>query len=148
MDTGIYSGLDIAKYVINRCKNYGKPVSNLHLQKILYFLQGEYFNATNTWLIKDDFLAWQYGPVLQDVYDEYSWYYSSLIYEDYDIQLTCVNKEIIDSIIDEKRKKTAGQLVEESHKIGGAWQSCHNGLKSTVIPKDLIKNEFYKVKVR
>ena len=139
----MYSGIEIAKYVINRCNEKGKPISNLYLQKILYFIQSEYKQKTNEWLISDDFLAWPYGPVLQEVYDEYSWYYSSRISEYYDdVDLQDVNTSIIDEIIDDKRKKTAGQLVEASHKEGGAWKRTFNGSRTTVIPKELIEIEF------
>lgn len=136
-------GLDVAKYVVDKCCREGRSLTNLHLQKVLYFVQGEYYQITGNWLIEDDFLAWQYGPVLQSVYDEYSWYYSSRITETYnDISIEGSIRGIIDPIIEERRKKTAGALVEESHRIGGAWYRSYNGLKSTIIPKSLIAEEF------
>ena len=102
----MYSGIEVAKYAINRCNEKGKPISNLYLQKILYFIQSEYKQKTNEWLISDDFLAWPYGSVLKDVYDEYNWYYSSRRSEYYDdVDLQDANTDIVDEIIDDKRKK-------------------------------------------
>lgn len=136
-------GIDVAKYVVDKCCKEGRSLTNLHLQKVLYFVQGEFYRATKKWLIEDDFLAWKYGPVLQSVYDEYSWYYSSRITETYsDIAVEESIKKIIDPIIKERRDKTAGALVEESHRAGGAWQRSYDGSKSTIIPKSLIAEEF------
>lgn len=135
-------GLDIAKYIVDKCYREGKPVTNLHLQKILYFVQGEYYRQTKKFLIEDDFLAWQYGPVLREVYDEYSWYYSSRIYESYSIEIPEDIRSIIDPIIEEKRNKPAGALVNETHKLGSAWSKCYDKNKKTVIPRDLIKADF------
>ena len=135
-------GLDVAKYIIDKCYREGKTVTNLHLQKILYFVQGEYYKKTKKFLIDDNFLAWKYGPVLKDVYEEYSWYYSSRIYESHSIDIPQEVKDIIDPVIEEKRNKTAGALVNETHKPGGAWDQCYDGNKRTIIPRELIKADF------
>lgn len=135
-------GLKVARYIVEKCYRDGKPITNLHLQKILYFVQGEYYHATGEFLIDDDFLAWQYGPVLREVYDEYSWHYSSRIYETYDVKIDEDILTVIDPIIEAKRRKTAGALVNESHKPGGAWDQVYDENKETIIPKRLIKQEF------
>lgn len=138
----MYSGLDIARYIIDKCYNSGKPITNLQLQKILYFVQGEYYKKTGNFLIDDDFLAWQYGPVLGDVYHEYSWYCSSRIYEEHNVDIPEDVCKIIDPVIKKRRNQTAGKLVSESHKDGGAWEKYYDGFKSTVIPKRAIAKEF------
>ncbi len=135
-------GLDVARYIVDKCYRNDKPITNLHLQKILYFVQGEYYRKTGELLIDDDFLAWQYGPVIQEVYDEYSWHYSSRIYETYDLDIDEEITEVIDPIIEAKRRKTAGALVNESHKPGGAWDQVYDEDKKTVIPKELIRKDF------
>ena len=135
-------GLDVAKYIVDKCYREGKPITNLHLQKVLYFVQGEYFRQTGQFLIDEDFLAWQYGPVLKDVYEEFRWYYSSRIYETHSINICQEIRDIIDPIIEERRNKTAGMLVNESHKPGGAWHKTYDGSKQTIIPKSRIQEEF------
>lgn len=136
-------GLDVAKYIVDKCCKEGKAITNLHLQKILYFVQGEYFHQTGKFLIEDDFLAWKYGPVLNDVYEEYRWYYSARIYETHDeIEISQYDRDIIDPVIEEKRSKTVGKLIAESHKTNGAWDRCYNGDKNTIISKMDIKKDF------
>ena len=35
----MYTAQEVARYVVNKCATEGHPISNLQLQKILYFLQ-------------------------------------------------------------------------------------------------------------
>ena len=42
----MYSALDIAKYIIDYSYDRNNSVSNLRLQKILYFVQAEFLVAT------------------------------------------------------------------------------------------------------
>ena len=37
-----YSAVELSKYIITKCAKENKPISNLQLQKILYFIQKEY----------------------------------------------------------------------------------------------------------
>lgn len=69
-----YTAREIAHYVIDTCTRDGRAISNLQLQKILYFVQLEYCKQAGSLLFADEFEAWQYGPVLPDVYDEYSFF--------------------------------------------------------------------------
>lgn len=36
----MYDALTIAMYIIDKCFKEGEPVTNLRLQKLLYFIQG------------------------------------------------------------------------------------------------------------
>ena len=38
----VYSALLVAKYIIRGCAERGKSISNLKIQKILYFVQAEF----------------------------------------------------------------------------------------------------------
>ena len=62
-----YDALEVAKYVINKCTVENYPVSNLQLQKILYFLQKKYLIQQGRRLFKDAIEAWQFGPVVSEV---------------------------------------------------------------------------------
>ena len=66
-----YDALDVAKYIITRCYEQGNPISNLKLQKILYFLWADFYRETRRYLFFDDICAWQLGPVVPKVYYEY-----------------------------------------------------------------------------
>lgn len=46
-------------------------ISNLKLQKLLYYAQGIHLAVTGEILFEEDVLAWKSGPVVQEVYDMY-----------------------------------------------------------------------------
>lgn len=64
------SALDVANYVVNLCIEEHKPVSNLQLQKILYYIQ-RYYLYSNKPLFEDDFIALAFGPAILEVYNRY-----------------------------------------------------------------------------
>jgi uncharacterized phage-associated protein len=70
-DFELQSPMAIANFVINFAKAQGKPVSNLQLQKILYFIQTAFLVEQDHAIIRGKFSRWQYGPVLQEVYSSY-----------------------------------------------------------------------------
>lgn len=74
--------MDIADYIIYKANKLGKPVSNLQIQKIMYFLHAIFLvnSDGDKKLISDEqFERWDYGPVSPSVYSEYSRYGSNRI---------------------------------------------------------------------
>ena len=41
-----YTALEIAKYIISTCSKKNRPISNLKLQKLLYFVQAAFLSMT------------------------------------------------------------------------------------------------------
>lgn len=127
--------LDLAKYIIIKSNEFKTPISNLQLQKILYFINLVYLKRTNRFLIDKDesFYAWRHGTVNEDVYREYSIYGGDKIpIPKHKLSLTNKtdedNEKITDElvgIIDEKIKKFASLdpwlLVYFNHQEHGAW---------------------------
>lgn len=65
--------MDVADLIIELANKQGKPVSNLKLQKVMYFLNVQSLLEKGTPLITDyKFEKWDYGPVIHSVYSEYS----------------------------------------------------------------------------
>lgn len=69
-----YSAIDIAKYVINYEIDQGRTVTNLRLQKLLYFVQAKVLMETEYPCFNDVMEAWEYGPVVPAVYKEFCRY--------------------------------------------------------------------------
>lgn len=66
------NALDIAKYIIHQYWRNGEPITNLKLQKILYYVQGYVSKRCNEPAYPQRIYNWPYGPVVQDVYFEYN----------------------------------------------------------------------------
>ncbi|RAX57409.1 hypothetical protein CCZ01_06110 [Helicobacter monodelphidis] len=135
------SALELAKYILNKSD---KELSNLELQKTLYFTELDYIENFNEHLIADDFEAWQYGPVVREVYGEYRNYGANSIDKPEKETLLGLDEkklEVINQSIEKCNKKSYWKLVEESHRDGGAWKKSFKEGKKEIISKALIKQE-------
>ncbi|PHU39764.1 hypothetical protein CSX00_09375 [Pseudobutyrivibrio ruminis] len=136
----MYNAIDLAKYIVTECYSKENPISNLQLQKILYFVQRDF-------LLRDDiaFLesieAWQFGPVVPVVYYHFCGYGAMPITDKYSVNISEEDKTYIDKIVDEKSTMNPWDLVAETHKPNGAWEKVYdNGAGNhNVISIELIK---------
>lgn len=141
----LYSATDIADYMIKKCNDEKCPITNLQVQKILYFLQKEYLQNENKPLFSDNIQAWQFGPVVPEVYYKYCALGAMPITRRYnnEVAIDFDDLEKINPIIIEKRAKYPWDLVKETHKSGGAWETVYNQGKGNqnVIPIELIRTK-------
>ena len=72
-----YSAFDLARYVLKKCIDEDHPISNLQLQKILYYIQECFLKEKDRKAFSEPIEAWQFGPVIPKVYDEYCIYGST-----------------------------------------------------------------------
>ncbi len=103
----MYSAMQIVHYIIDLCNRVGRPVSNLEIQKILYFLQVYYMRVHDgAALFTDDIYAWTYGPVVPEVYYTYNGYGGSIIRNSYDVSDIAENdsRDLRDVILRLKQK--------------------------------------------
>ena len=71
----IFKALDIARKILSRVDvEHGDTISNLKLQKLLYYVQGFHLASFGRALFEEDMIAWTYGPVVPEVYDAYKKY--------------------------------------------------------------------------
>ena len=139
----MYDVLDVSRYVINYSNEKGYGVSNLKLQKLLYFVQAYFLvmkKSNESCLEKRCFSqaieAWDFGPVVPESYHEFklfgasnipsiSSYISSEIV-DGNIKLNklqfsddCISaddRNKINAVIDMFKDYSASALVELTHK--------------------------------
>lgn len=77
---GKYSAGDVAKYFIDLSKEatidegVAEGITNLKLQKMLYFAQAAHLALYDSKLFNEDIKAWKYGPVVEPVYRTYRGY--------------------------------------------------------------------------
>ena len=137
----MYKAMELSTYIVSKCIKEDCPISNLQLQKILYYIQKAFLDRGDR-AFSDNIEAWQFGPVVPNVYDHYCGYgampisFSSIKYD-----VAKEDKQLIDSIVESNRVLAPWDLVEETHKKGGAWDKTYkNGSGShEVIPTELIK---------
>jgi len=73
---------NVAIYIIQFAHDHGSSISNLKLQKLLYYAQGWHLALYNKPLFSDRIEAWVYGSVVPTVYRKYQKYSYKNINED------------------------------------------------------------------
>lgn len=63
--------MDCADYIIDYSLKCNFKITNLQLQKALYCFAAEYIRLTNKYPYDKKILAWNYGPTILNVYQEY-----------------------------------------------------------------------------
>ena len=75
----MYDVIDVAGHVINRCNSRGCGISNLKLQKVLYFIQAYFLMEKGRPCFREAIEAWNFGPVVPAAYNEFKQYGSTWI---------------------------------------------------------------------
>ena len=64
------SARDVAAYFIQKSSEVNEnDLTNLKLQKILFYTQAEHLHQRDVALFADPIEAWKYGPLVADVYN-------------------------------------------------------------------------------
>lgn len=77
---------DVADYFLAFANETGDPITNLKLQKLVYYAQAWHLANYSKPLFDDDFEAWVHGPVIRNLYFSYNKYGPSVIKSDLKIQ--------------------------------------------------------------
>lgn len=118
---------EVAEYFLSKVNSeYGDCISNLKLQKLVYYAQGFVLAITGKTLFNEDLLAWQHGPVVRSLYDEYKGYGADSItipQEFHFPHLSANNEliEILDDVYDVYGQFSAWKLRDLSHLPGSPW---------------------------
>ena len=119
-------------------------VSNLKLQKILYFIQAKFLVEKNTPCFSEKIEAWTFGPVIPEVYQQYKIFGNAHIpcvdVQD-DFKISEQDKALMDNMVDKCSKFTASQLVEITHRQT-PWKKAYKSYQNNEITQLSIKGCF------
>lgn len=157
---GLYCVDDIARYIINYSNKRGYSISNLKLQKLLYFVQANFLTSYDGIPCFDEKIeAWDFGPVVPQVYREYREYGSGSIspithvlrrsatglgyvrMRFSDDFIDDDDKELIDEMIEYGAPYTASQLVDITHNQA-PWKRAYMRSFNNEITKESIYEYF------
>lgn len=71
----------------------GDLISNLKVQKLLYYAQGLHLAMYNEPLFKESIVKWQYGPVVKEVYNAFKEYGANAIPVNENFDYSIFNKK-------------------------------------------------------
>lgn len=153
------NSLDIANLITSKI-----DCTHLKLQKLLYFFYEIYIKKYDDVPFKEKLMAWQHGPVIEEVYQQYKKYGSNSIGEKVEDDHVLINKDdefklsvysrfkqtssfhrylsVLEETLDNYGKYDAWQLVDLTHRTGAPWDIVTNGgaYLNRVISEDVVKN--------
>ena len=138
----MYDVMNLSEYIITKCIKENHLINSMQLQYILYYIQKAFLIEKGKLAFSDDIRVKAWGPAISSVYDRYCGYGTMpIFFSPAKYNVAKEDKQLIDSIVESKRVLAPWDLVEETHKKGGAWDKTYkNGSGShEVIPTELIK---------
>jgi uncharacterized phage-associated protein len=157
----MYEARKICNYLLTRYDAETYDLTNLRLNKLLYFIHGWSLASRTRGLVRNHFEAWKLGPVVKPVFDTFKVFGEKRIrtlaeHLDYssgekrpisfdDIALADV--EVIASVFESYARYTTSELVALTHEVGGPWHVVYTAWAndnrlSPRIPDDLIRSYF------
>ena len=137
-----YNALDIAKKIVCRTDvEHGDSVTNLKLQKLLYYMQGFHLAFFGVPLFNEAIEAWTYGPVVPVVFQEFKRFKKRDINPaNYHATLTLTDEQqqMFDMVYQEYNQFSAVALMNMTHNEG-PWKNHDIG---DVIPNEEMREFF------
>lgn len=156
-DTAPYDCRIVANTFLAIAAKDGKSLTNLHIQKYVYFAQGYYYADFKKPLVEEMFQAWKYGPVIPGLYEEFKHFKGSAIselYQAYDpvekvVFVPLVNKDdrrFLKKIYNLFKDVSAIDLSKMSHEKDGPWDKVYvENNQSKEIPLEFMAEYFSKL---
>lgn len=144
--------LGIALEFVDRGMKQSLPITQMKLQKMLYFAQGIHLVTNNLEPMFDDkFQAWQYGPVIPIIYHEYKLYgnrpimdtdwVSSVSKKSHEIENSTMKS--IDVAWNVTKEISAVKLSNWTHAQDSPWKKYYiPGVNDIIIPNEDIAQYF------
>ena len=129
-----YDSRSVTNFILDLCDTHGFKVSNMGLNKIIFFAHSDLIVSQEQALVKTTFEAWQHGPVLPVIYHEFKRFADQPIksrakklckftgdkvvagYEEL-VHL----REFLNDCVSVYGRMSASKLRALSHEKGGAW---------------------------
>ena len=157
-EVNILSPMDVAKYIIAEFYSKDKEIdegvsegiSNLKLQKLLYFCQAFSLAKLDKPMFSGDIYAWQYGPVVKEVYEAYKEYKNNPLpkpeSERHSITIADEYKKVIDKVLQTFGGYSAIRLMNITHSHKQPWKKFEGDIKKgkrdIVIPQKEIQKYY------
>lgn len=127
----------VANFVLDVADDLGLPVSNLSLNKITYFLHGNFLAKFDKPLIDAKIEAWDFGPVFREIYHEFKGFKAGHITtrakrlnlvsgekEVFPWTFPPEEKALLKELAETYLRIKPGRLVDISHVRDGPWHQA------------------------
>ncbi len=157
----MHSARSIANSFLKIAEQSGKNLTNMQLQKLVYFAHGWHLALTGEPLLTDAVKAWNFGPVIPPLYNSLKMFGNGIVTE----PIKRRNPETGEvSVVEEKESEYVQRLLKRvweayghmngsqmsylTHQPGTPWDITWREEKFSVIPNELIKENFLSLKTK
>lgn len=161
-NTMSYKVLDVCRHVINYSNECDYGISNLKLQKVLYFIQAYSLikKKDHTPCFDEKIEAWNFGPVVPEAYYEYKQYGSGdiptiksfIMFDKDDIwnskrvkfddtAISDTDKSLINKVVDKFADYSGTDLVSLTHRQS-PWIDSYSSYQNNEITVETIREYF------
>ena len=161
-----YDSKAVANYLLKKAESEGKALTPLQLIKLVYFAYGWHLAITGKPLLREHIQAWQWGPVVPDLYHEFKRFgggpitshakdFDWLDGDGFDVTIpqlpedesTAATRAVLDRVWTLYSKFSGGQLMAMTHQTDTPWDIVWNKeggkeRRNTEIRDELLKDYF------
>lgn len=156
----MHSARAIANRFLEIAQSEGKQLTNMQLQKLVYFAHGWHLALTGKPLLTDAVKAWNFGPVIPPLYNSLKVFGNGLVTEPImrknqvpgeppvvvEETLSPYEEQLLRRVWQVYGHMTGSQMSYLTHQPGTPWETVWNEEKFSVIPDELIKEHFLLLK--
>lgn len=132
---------DIARYFLTLTdEESGDAISNLKLQKLVYYAQGFHLALHSKPLFNESIEAWMHGPVIPELYHHYKEHGATPIPKPMDLDFSVYSdevKELLDEVYMVYGQYSAWKLRELTHDEP-TWKNNYQSLDKTISHQEMI----------
>lgn len=155
-----YSAKAIANEFIKLAKKDEKSLTQMKIQKLVYISHGYCLAILNKPLIDDEIQAWQYGPIIPQLYNEFKVFgkneIDTLAYNfELDDEFNIIKdipkvdeedtqiKELINAVWEKYKDYTGPNLSNLTHRKNTPWDKTYkSGYLNMTIDNEIIKEHY------
>lgn len=144
--------IDVANFFLSAIDDdAGDLISNLKMQKLVYYAQGIHLAMFDKPLFDEDVRAWEHGPVVESLYHEFKKFGSSAIEPDFknsDLDIFSEEqKEMLKDVYDTFGQFSAWRLRDMTHQEKPWVETTKRGkIKGGIISQDIM-NDYFKTQL-
>lgn len=134
----------VASHLLNIANRENVPLTPLKLMKLVYLCEGWSLAMRKDSLIKEEVEAWQYGPVIPELYQLIKQFRAAPVKQigAFVEQMSDEQKRLIEAVFSAYKHLTGIQLSDLTHQPGTPWSQVYKKNHSATIPTSKIREHF------
>jgi uncharacterized phage-associated protein len=146
MEVAMQTSMTVANRFLALAGERGDALTPMQLLKLVYIAHGWMLGLHGRPLIREEVEAWQYGPVIRQLYSEIRHFKSQPVtgqIKNGKGELDAQETDIIDQVYAVYGSKSGPALSRLTHQTGSPWHRVYEpGSFGDVIPNDLIEDHY------